>query len=168
MRYRIKRGKHSFFKLPGFYLGKPNALEGTFKYERNCWYARPDDHVDWLDINKLTGISLGLHKNNSLRIGWRPLYDQKEQIELFAYFYNHGNRFFQSVAQVQTDKVYQFQLRMRRSESKAVLEIDGIGETGLDFEFPSTWWGYYLYPYFGGNKTAPQDMTIHVSTRLSR
>jgi hypothetical protein len=27
-------------------------------------------------------------------------------------------------------------------------------------------WGYYLYPYFGGNKTSPKEMDIHLAQQI--
>ncbi len=166
MRYKIKRGRHSFFRIPRIYFGRPNILQGSFKFNRNSWYVRTSDDQDWLDINKLTGISFGFHKKNSLRIGWRPIFDQKEQIELFIYAYNNGKREFISFAQIKTDETYQFQLLMNRPEQKAVWEIKGLNNKELEYHFPSTRWGYFLFPYFGGNNQAPQDITIHVHSSI--
>jgi len=85
MRYFIPKGAHNTFRFPRLYSGNYKALKGHFTFLSSCWYTRPDDHIDWLDLNKLCGVSFGLHQQDSLRIGWRPVFDQTSRLEVFAY-----------------------------------------------------------------------------------
>ena len=168
MRYRISKGEHSTFRFPKLYSGEPRSLEGNFTFFSSCWYVRPDDHIDWLDLNKLTGISFGLHQQDSLRIGWRPIFEKEGVIEAFAYWYNESKMTFESIGQVEVDKAYAFQVILARQQQEAIFQLENLSPKKILFAFPSTTWGYHLYPYFGGNFTAPQDMEMELNMRIEK
>ena len=168
MRYRIAKGEHSTFRFPKIYSGKAIALEGNFNFFSSCWYERPDDHIDWLDLNKLVGISFGFHQQDSLRIGWRPLFDKFNHIEVFAYWYNEGQMTFELIGHVEVDSAYAFQVMLVRQQQEVIFQLEGLSPKKIPFTFPPTTWGYFLYPYFGGNFTAPQDMEMEVRMEIKK
>lgn len=168
MRYRIEKGEHSTFRFPKIYSGNAVELEGNFTFFSSCWYARPDDHIDWLDLNKLAGVSFGFHQQDSIRIGWRPLFDTSKQIEVFAYWYNDSQMTFETIGQVQVDTPYAFQILCARQQKEVIFQLESLTPKKIPFAFPSTTWGYFLYPYFGGNFTAPQDMEMELNMEVKK
>jgi len=168
MEYIIKSGKHATFRIPRLYLGRPKAYKGTFWLAKNCWYARPNEHVDWMDINKLTGLSFGNHLKNSLRIGWRPIFDESKHIELFLYSYNRKERAFHSLGVIQTETEYAFHIQFARKSNIAICKLSDQHELSISYKFPRSIWGYKLFPYFGGNMIAPQEIHIEVQSEIVR
>lgn len=113
------------------------------------------------DINKLYGVAdCGTHHHeNSARFGWRW---NGETVEILAYYYvnkvrksvklgNAGigqeNRYVISVEGNQY--VFQYNEKVTKVERHC---------DSPEFD------GYLLYPYFGGDETAPHDISIHIST----
>jgi hypothetical protein len=114
--------------------------------------------VDDLDINKLFGRSFGLHHKNSVRFGWRI---DGNKIAIYSYSYVNGQRISNMITKCSVEKEYKF--TMTTKDKLTILEVDcdsykiryGVETGGSNF-------GYKLYPYFGGNKTAPHDLTIYL------
>lgn len=116
------------------------------------------DPVNQADINKLYGVSdcNSYHHTNSARFGWR-WYEDK--LEIWAYTYEAGTRkaaFIDSVAlgqfhqyqiSFETNK-YIFQLNDKKVEMPRYCQGKAIG--------------YKLFPYFGGDETAPKDISIWI------
>ncbi len=158
MEYLIKRDKHRSchsFKL--FYDCKRMTKLVTFT--DSCIYKFGD--VDDLDINKLFGFSFGYHQTDSVRFGWHPTTYNK--IEIFAYIYSNTKRIIQSIGEIDLNKEYKFEILLYNDsmyqfiilENERILfdKIVNRGETKHKI-------GYQLYPYFGGNRTAPHDIKI--------
>lgn len=150
--YIIKKGNHS----SGFHFN-PNWDKMHFRIEvmfgYRCSYESFGD-VDDYDINKLYGISWGMHHSNSYRIGWRP--DYKGNIILSNYYYVDGERKYEDICVVPTDT--NVTIEFDRGDILINTLVDSW-KSKVDLDM-STSWGYTLYPYFGGNKTAPTDMII--------
>ena len=160
-KYEIRKGHHRsgvFFDLRLFDYN----LNFDFLFEENC-YFQPIEEDDF-DINKLYGFSYGLHHKDSIRLGWRPSKNEGK-IEVFIYYYNNGKRDWKYLSDVGTDRVYNCSIELF-NDSFIVKINDSLGNNMsselIDFQFPKIKWGYYLFPYFGGNKTAPKDMAIWV------
>ncbi|MEM6633776.1 MAG: hypothetical protein AAF694_29150 [Bacteroidota bacterium] len=168
MLYIIQKGKHSSFRIPALYFSKSDGLEGSFRFLPSAWYKRPDSNIDWLDLNKLLGISFGFHQQDSLRIAWRPLFEEPGKLELFSYRYNGGNRTFETMGSIQTDQTHAYQLLLLRQQNEAIFQIEGLEPKKVSMTYPGKSWGYCLFPYFGGNLTAPQDIEIEVEIRMKK
>jgi hypothetical protein len=113
------------------------------------------------DINKLYGVAdCGTHHHeNSARFGWRW---NGETVEILAYYY--------------VDKVRN-SVKLGNAgigqENRYVLSVEGnqyvfqynenITKVNRHCDSPA-FDGYLLYPYFGGDETAPHDISIHIST----
>lgn len=116
------------------------------------------DPANQADINKLYGLSdcNSYHHNNSARFGWR-WYDN--QLEIWAYSYVNGERlsvFIDTVAPgtfnnyeiLFTENKYLFRLNSKEIEMERACQAKATG--------------YKLFPYFGGNETAPKDISIWI------
>lgn len=123
----------------------------------NCRY---DIGSDQSDINKLFGFSLGMHHENSLRVGWRYV-PQKDLIEIVTYIYQNGVRL--------REKHLDWLNFGQKGEYTIELTDDyyavfSVGKSVIVKDKIETKKKLYLsYPlslYFGGNCTAPHDMNI--------
>jgi len=97
------------------------------------------DSVNQLDINKLIGWSdcSASHLDNSIRFGWRWLNDSLE-----IHWFKH-----------------EYELTISTWDYK--LSVDGT-YVHVPRNCPEQYRRYQLYPYFGGNETAPHDIKIKI------
>lgn len=163
--FKIKKDKHS---AKGFHFNFTFKKNVAFKckFDKSCLYYFDD--IDKFDINKLCGFSTTwFHHKQSGRIGWRCIDGKK--IEIVTYSYNDGTReqtetdilgtvlpdqeFYVSIEDNEDMYTYTFEnMSVKDSFVKAV------DKKQKDWFF----FHYLLFPYFGGNKTAPHDMTLYV------
>jgi len=167
--FKIKKGKHYSQGINfGFTLKK--HISFRCKFGKSCLYQFND--VDKYDINKLYGFSTTIfHHKQSARVGWRCL--DGENIQLLTYSYNDGVRDIDDekiLGTVKPDE--EFLITIFDCESTYHYTFVKIGELGEVDNFvvnqydkkKKDWFifHYFLYPYFGGNKTAPHDMEIYI------
>jgi len=85
----IREGRHrsniSFF-VP--FINKC-MMSYSVVFTNSCEYDLVNN--DQYDINKIFGLSFGLHHKNSARFGWR-WNTEKKKIEILAYVYVNGKR----------------------------------------------------------------------------
>lgn len=165
--YEIKKGNHycsmSVFEKIGAIGWKVKTMDLKFSFRSECWWA-PPRNTDDLDLNKLAGIGFGPnHHNNSVRLAWVPDFDNQGVIKIFGYTYDEKNEgpkfeylFIKSVNVLEpcTGKI-------ESRDGAYFLTVNGTtvqmanqkADPNLCFR---------LYPYFGGNNTAPHDMTIEL------
>lgn len=158
MEYNIKKGRHFCWHWFKFFFKKECILTHDVKFTSSCLYKFGD--VDDFDINKLFGRSFGMHHKNSVRFGWRP---EKDKILISSYVYINGIREFNDVCICDIDKTYTFTIDCK--DKLVLLEISTDTyktKYGIKLE-KSCNFGYKLYPYFGGNKTAPHDICIQIT-----
>jgi len=157
--YTIPKNKHYCFHLPRFHFNTKD-IKLKFKFKSSCRYSITGS--DSLDINKLSGLSFGLHHTNSFRIGWRyvPISDK---IELLHYFYNNEQRYFKIIGFCNIDETTTIDIHLNRTCNSISTYIKGDERFSyFDFEDVPKF-GYYLFPYFGGNKLAPHKMNIELN-----
>ena len=158
-KYFIKKGNHYSELLPKFHWGKTFVAYQFVMYE-NCYWGYPrnnDDH----DLNKLCGISFGYHFHNSIRIGWVSNFTQPDKIDIYSYYYNNKKREMQYLTTIGTGIFYHASIQLLNGTTASII-FDGI-EYSFPYNKPKAKWGYYLHPYFGGDNTAPQDLTIKLN-----
>ena len=158
--YRILRGEH--YSKQGTYA-KVDYTELRFmvKFDSSAIYKtlNPDNQYD---INKLYGFSDNdaHHHEFSARIGWRW---SKEALRLFGYIYNNG---IVSSEEITTINI--------GSENDCSIKIGGdsyiFSVNGKTIAMPRTSTGavakgYKLFPYFGGDETAPHDIHIWIKEK---
>ncbi|HEY9117446.1 MAG TPA: hypothetical protein VIN11_06450, partial [Roseivirga sp.] len=115
-----------------------------------------------MDINKLFGFSdcNSLHHQNSIRFGWNW---NGEAIDIYGYHYLDGKLNWKYLGTVEINKVYRYNIYL--FEDLIEMEIEGITANKVQFNRHNLICeiGYYyqLFPYFGGDETAPHDINIY-------
>lgn len=167
MIYTIKKGKH--YPTPTqtqkvFIAPKRIILDYKVSFGSDCAYSLPGD--DMYDVNKLFGVSFGHHHQNSERFGWR--YNEKlRMMELLKYSYIDGVRYVKSLQFVYLNQINHLSLeiyvRLNVIDVCYLInnELVYIYERPKPRKFLSTL-SYTLGLYFGGNRTAPHNMTINL------
>lgn len=133
-------------------------------FGNNCWF--PQRNIDDLDTNKVFGLSYGNHSKNSVRFGWIPDFSKRGYIKIFSYIHNNSGTFIEYLTTVEVEEANIFSMQI--SDDSVLMSISNE-KSGLDsthkiaFKKPTTLFGYHLFPYFGGNNTAPQGMFIELN-----
>lgn len=153
----IAKGSHSSDKNP---LKAITVTEMQFlvKFDSSAIYHCVDTN-NQRDINKLYGFADNNtdHHTNSARIGWRWY---QNQLQLFAYIYNNtveSDRFIASVPLNQ-----EISCSIRAEGSTYTFKVNNLTLTMPRSSTTPQAVGYQLYPYFGGDEVAPQDIHIWV------
>lgn len=110
------------------------------------------------DINKLYGMSdcNSPHHENSARFGWRWF---EGSLEIWAYAYVDGKRKMSRIGEVSLNKVSNYELTF--TDSSYHFRVDtSVADLPRHCNEKAT--GYKLYPWFGGDETAPHDIRIKI------
>ena len=149
----IPKGKHKPFYLPEI-IAQPRILRYAVTFTPSCAYVLPKE--DQVDINKLFGVGyFPSHRKNSVRFGWR--YSAGNYIDIFAYWYKDGERFWKMLGMLPIGMEHTFVLTP--GQSTHTLQVLGKGMACTVPLFHKGL-GYLLRPYFGGNQKAPHDIEI--------
>lgn len=164
--FKIKKGKHkSVFFKPKFHFFK-NQFCKRIEFNKSAKYQL--DNIDQFDINKLFGISYGLHHRNSARFGWRWSM-RMEKIEILAYVYRDGKRVNEwdeniYICDIEPNSKYNMEIKKENGYYNFKVENETLEKVYTlkikHGECP--FWGYELFPYFGGNNTAPHQIEIAI------
>jgi hypothetical protein len=155
--YVIEQGQHnSINSFKGF---EGNTLSFEAKFNESAYYTTKSPS-NQADINKLLGFSdCGVdHHENSARFGWRWYNDR---LEILAYVYNNGNRIMEYITSVPQDEFIFYEIS-KTSNGYRFRVADTVTDIPADFNNCTEGANYYLWPYFGGNETAPQDISIMI------
>lgn len=154
--YTIRRSNHycDQTRLKSISTSQMNFL---VKFNESAIYTTQDP-INQTDINKLLGFSEGSdHQLNSARIGWAY---HTGALRLFAYVYDNGVRSFREITTVALNT--QIPCSIKLAGSTYLISANGQSVTmSRGLSTPQAI-GYQLYPYFGGDETAPQDITIYL------
>ena len=160
--YTIDRGNHYSDGPIDKLFGNNNRAESwewEVIFESSCIYSESDlfNPSNYLDVNKLIGFSDcdRHHSQYSCRVGWRASGDS---IELLIYKRDDNNIEFKSLKKIYPDQLVNVTLDFKDTIYTSC--IDGICDT-LVRPCPN-WSGrkYSLFPFFGGQETAPHKMKI--------
>lgn len=152
----IEAGEHG----AGFDVALHGSAEVRFEalFDETAIYETVDPR-NQADINKLYGFSdcSSHHHTNSARFGWRWFDDA---LQIFAYVYADGVRHYEYIGDATLGRRSSYHIG---TEGAAyVFEFGGrvvymprgcAGDGGVK---------YRLYPYFGGDETAPHDIVIRI------
>ena len=160
MKFTIRAGQHYsdgwvYRCLSALQLSRESTR--LLLFEEECLYRF--DGADQLDFNKLFGFSNGLdHHRYSARFGWRSTLSGK--ILLSAYCYIDGQRVIEEIGEVSPLQPCWATIRDRGFAYDFRLELGS--ETWTRSVRKEQAWrpGVQLWPYFGGNRTAPHKMVI--------
>jgi hypothetical protein len=149
---------------------KLHKLLNCFNFEKGLSYkVRFDDSCvyqlegeDQEDINKLFGYSIGFdHHYDSARFGW---FYKEGKVHLYSYVYDKGHRTYDFLCKIELNKVYSLSIFAFRDywefDVSSSGRINSIFQVRRKSRFKM---GYKLWPYFGGNNTAPHDIKIEMT-----
>jgi c-di-AMP phosphodiesterase-like protein len=166
MKYRnyiIPKNFHTIIAripMPVIYFNKTKNVSKQFVFSDSCRYNSDDISC----VNKLYGISFGLHHKNSVRFGWN--YNELSgRMVLYAYIYKNGVRYIYKLSdEINIGQLYTYDILISNYNKITFVitrNIDnktmGIQDIAFD-NLPR--WGYKLYPYFGGDSKAPHKIKI--------
>lgn len=154
--YLIRKGQNNCDQN-AFKWIRTAEMRFAVKFDSSAIY-KTIDSINQYDINKLWGFSEGYnHQFHSARIGWRW---SDSALRLFGYAYDSGKRASQEIGIIDINKEVECQIKIQGD--KYAITADGktvfLSRGPLDTIAS----GYQLYPYFGGDETAPQDIRIMV------
>ena len=155
VKYTIKKGTH-FSELNNYKAFTKKELKFTVIFDSSAIYSSASkSNQD--DINKLYGFSdCGTHHHeNSARFGWRW---NGSALELHAYWYVKQSRYSRLLQNIPIGKEVELAIHILpehygfESSHEIVLVPRHCSSNAAD--------GYLLYPYFGGDESAPHDISI--------
>ena len=152
--FTINEGSHSTDHPFRGFDGNSINFEAKF---HTCAQYTCKDPKNQADINKLMGFSScnTHHHQNSARVGWRWY---NNQMEIFAYVYDNGNRIEEFITAVPVGEYNQYSIT--RNQQGYLFKVNETKKQILTTSTCSGTANYMLWPYFGGDETAPHDITI--------
>lgn len=158
--YTIPKDWHFSLKGPSdllkLFTWNRDSIFFNVKFSSTCLFSLRNDN-DY-DINKLYGFSFGLHSQNSVRLGWVPDFGSK-QIKIYYYHYNLGQVYYGEITRVPVNEFFICNIQVFEDRVKYQVKSEVVEKKFVKPIFPL---GYKLFPYFGGNNTAPHQMRIFV------
>lgn len=157
IQYTIMKGQQYCDKSI-FVPVKCSHVSFKVKFDSSAIYKTAADS-NQADINKLYGFSdnNAAHHEYSARFGWRW---SNNALRLFAYDYNNGVMSFKELGAVQIGVENTCSIRI--SGNEYVFTLNGV-ETKMPRASTTTLAeGYKLFPYFGGNESAPHTISIWI------
>lgn len=156
--YVIPKGEH-YSQQNGFVATEYSELKFSVKFDSSAIYTSVSGENQY-DINKLFGFAdnEGSHMEYSARIGWRW---SEGALRLFGYTHNEGQMAFEELAAISIGEVHKCTIKI--SGDTYVFSVDGQSVSMSRESKTSTAKGYKLFPYFGGNETAPHEIHIWIN-----
>lgn len=157
VQYHIARGEH-YSDQSTFAPVSYKEQKFLVKFDSSAVY-QTIDAANQYDINKLYGFSDNgkQHHEFSARIGWRW---SDGALRLFGYIYNNTVVSYQEIGAVSIGEQHTCSIKV--NGSSYIFTVDGKSITMPRESAGDMATGYKLYPYFGGDETAPHDMTIFI------
>lgn len=167
MTFTFHKGKHRAWPLYWLcwwpLLIKPDCISRRVSFSFSAKYNLQGEDQD--DHNKLFGITHSMNPHhNSARVGWR--YDNDiNRFILSAYCYINGERQMEDICEVVAGRQYDCDIILCGSEyTFQVRQVDNgkVFRTANIKKGHNRKNGWLLGPYFGGNQTAPNKMTLEM------
>lgn len=138
-----------------------SELRFVVKFDSTAIYNTIDPDNQY-DVNKLYGFSDNdaSHHEFSARIGWRW---SEGTLQLFAYVYNNGVFDFKPISEISIGAEHECSIKVAGSEY--IFSVDGRTTTMPRASTGDTAKGYKLFPYFGGDETAPHEIHIWIKEK---
>ena len=155
--YLIKTGEHFSDQNPYSEI-ETSLLKFVVKFDSSALYVTslPENQYD---INKLYGFSDNdaNHHQYSARIGWGW---SENALRLYAYVYNAGSIISKEITPV--DIGSEIHCSIVISSANYIFQVNNSTEVLPRAATTVKGKGYRLYPYFGGDETAPHDITMMI------
>lgn len=153
----IKKDQNYSWQAPRYYSGG-DRIRIRASFTESCEYNLGT--IDQLDINKLAGVSFGKHQDNSIRIGWNWSIPYAN-ISLFLFMHEDGKMKSYFLSNYDINKLLDAELLFDRANDIVTVNYEGVS-LSESYKFPNIKCGYYLNPYFGGNRKATKNTTIYL------
>jgi hypothetical protein len=152
--YTIPAGLHSSAASAYQFL-TASSIRFTARFDSSAIYQTVDSRNQG-DINKLYGMAdcNSVHQVNSARFGWRWF---GNVLQIWAYNYVNGERQIAFIKNVPLNSTNTYELAF--ADSAYIFKVDELQIT-LPRHCAEEAKGYKLYPYFGGDESAPHEITI--------
>ena len=155
--YLIKTGEHFADQNPYSEI-ETSQLKFEVKFDSSALYTTtlPENQYD---INKLYGFSDNdaNHHQYSARIGWGW---SENALRLYAYVYNAGSIISKEITTVEIGS--EIQCSIVASSTNYIFKVNNSTEVLPRAATTVKAKGYRLYPYFGGDETAPHNISIQI------
>lgn len=156
-KYTIRQGQQ-YCDQNGYATTSYSELKFIAKFDSTAIYKtiNPDNQ---LDINKLYGFSdnNSTHQQFSARFGWGW---SNNALRLYGYVYNNGVRNSKELGVVAIGAENNCSIKVTTTSYIFTLNnaVDSLPRTSTTIKAT----GYKLYPYFGGDETAPHNIAIWI------
>lgn len=155
--YTIAKGQH-YVNNDSTNLEIINSKQLNFicKFDNSAIYSN-SNKANQSDINKLYGFSDNNKKHHdfSARFGWNWL---NNGLHLWAYTYNDAKVSVKDLGTVTIGSEITCSIKVLPTHY--IYSVNGINTFVPRTATTANALGYKLYPYFGGDEPAPQDITI--------
>ena len=157
VKYTIRKGQQ-YCDQSTYKAVETEEMKFVVKFDSTVIYQTTSPGNQF-DINKLYGFSDNNadHHQYSARFGWRW---GGNAVRLFAYVYNEGTVSSKELAVVGIGK--EINCSIQATNSSYLFTVNGTTERMPRMASTPKAKGYQLYPYFGGDETAPHDINIWI------
>lgn len=155
--YLILRG-NNYCEQNSYPIYQQSSLKFKAIFDSSCIYTNADPS-NQADINKLYGFSdcQTLHHANSARFGWNWM---NGKLHIHAYCYIDSVRQYKELGIVDLNKEIDCSIDLL--PGKYVFTLNGKKDTMERHCSDTAAYGVKLFPYFGGDEPAPQDVRIRI------
>ena len=156
--FTIKKGKHRSTRALNY--SKQTTFDWSVEFDSSAIY-KTVDILNQMDINKLIGWSdCGEdHLESSIRFGWR----WTDSLEIHWFKHENGNFSFAKITSVDLCKPYDYYLKIHDWDYE--MAVDGV-KVFVPRNCVVHRRKYQLFPYFGGDETAPHNITIKIKKNV--
>lgn len=157
VQYIIPQGQQ-YCMQSGFIATDYAQLKFVVRFDSSAIYTTASSSNQG-DINKLYGFSdnNSQHHLFSARFGWRW---KNNALELFGYVYNNGVMSFTSLGTVAIGAEQQCTIAV--NEQYYIFTLNGVSTNMPRASTTAKAIGYKLFPYFGGDESAPHEIKIWI------
>lgn len=156
-KYTIKAGAHSSLETT-YKPIETAAMNFAVKFDSSAIYLSKNAE-NQEDINKLYGFSDNGtdHHKFSARIGWGW---SRQALRLYAYVYNNGTRTDKEITTIPLGQ--EIVCNIKATATHYIFSVGNVTEQLPRMSTSPLAKGYQLYPYFGGDETAPHEVRIWI------
>ena len=156
-KYTIRQGQHSSDENR-FISIEYSELKFVAKFDSTAIYKTADPS-NQSDINKLYGFSdnNSQHQDFSARFGWRW---SDNALRIFGFVHNNGLIISKEIGSVSIGSENNYTIKV--TSRSYVFLLNGITDSLPRASATVLAKGYKLYPFFGGDESAPQNIYISI------
>jgi hypothetical protein len=155
--YVIRKGMHYSDQSDPEILKTAN-ISAHVTFNNSAVYTSIDP-VNQADVNKLIGFSdCGTdHQQNSARLGWS--WNGKD-LMIYAYAYVNQLRVIKTMGAVKLNEP--FACSVKAVNKYYYFRVNEVTDSIPRYCTSDSAFRYKLFPYFGGDETAPHEISIHI------